>query len=121
MKIEKHNSHGMELVVTMTLDEADDLIAKVSGVAATRAETDLNTYVSIPCQFEDDNNRWVATDFTLMVEGDPVKSENAGCQAAFPCGKPVEQMGSIPAGPCDLQEGHEDHCYRRNTKLDYHI
>jgi hypothetical protein len=119
MKIEKHNAHGMQLVVTLSLSEAAQLLEKLARTLRLAGDTNVNHYVDIPCKFEDDNDQWVDTDFTVMVEGDPMMSEEAGCQPAFPCGKPVEQQGSIPAGPCDRQEGHDLFCCRHNARPDY--
>ena len=120
MRVEKHNAHGMQLVVHLSPEEVFPLIEKLFKVAALVAVTNVNHYATIPCEFEDNNDRgWVPTDFTLMVEGDAAKSEELGCQAAYPCELPVEAMGSIPAGPCDLQDGHKPHCIRRNARPDH--
>lgn len=94
MKIEKHNSHGMELVVTFTPVEAREFIEKLFKAYSLTVETKFNHYVTTPCEFEDDNDKWVPTDFTFQVE-DGLKA-NHGCRAAYPCGK---------------QEGHEFRCF----------
>lgn len=110
MKIAKHNSHGMQLLVELSLDDALHIISKLSKTVGLVAKTDLNHYITLPCQFEDDNDIWEPTDLTLVV-GDFAKSEVTGrCQSAYPCGKPVEARGSFPAGPCILQEGHKYGC-----------
>lgn len=117
MKVEKHNAHGMQLVVTLGApEEALALAAKLVETATKAMKTGSSHYVSLPCAFEDDDDRWHKTDFAVVVEGSALGS---ACYPAYPCGKPVERMGAIPAGPCDLQAGHEDGCYRRNAEPDY--
>lgn len=103
MKIEKHNGHGMQLAVTLKPSEALSLAAKLLETAQKALDTDINTYVSVPCHFEDDNDRYVPTDFSVLVLGDDMRD----CQPTYPCGKPVED------GVCNRQAGHEYACYRR--------
>ena len=119
MKIEKHNAHGMQLLVSLSPKEVWQLIKKLAQTNNMVAQADVSHYVTIACEFEDDNDRWVPTDFTIVVVGNPAKSEEVGCQSAYPCGKPVEVQDSIPAGPCDLQEGHDANCYRCNARPVY--
>lgn len=108
MKIEKHNAHGMQLIVCLSVKETLELVEKLLKTSRLSAGTDLNYYVTLPCEFEDDNDKWVPTDLTLVVDDN--KSES--CLPSYPCGKHVEAMGSIPAGPCTRQEGHDWGCTR---------
>jgi hypothetical protein len=121
VKIEHHNAHGMQLVMLLSPVEALALARKLIDTASRVVETDLNHFVDMPCLFENDNDRWEPTDFDVVVEGNPVLSEDAGCQPTYPCNKHCEQEGSIPAGPCDHQVGHEHRCYRRWAKPDYSL
>lgn len=106
MKIEKHNAHGMQLLVRLSVNEALALVEKLLKTGRLAAGTDFNYYVTLPCEFEDDNDKWVPTDLTLMVES----SKQELCLPSYPCGKHVEARGSIPAGHCIRQEGHEWGC-----------
>src|SRR5271170_1167888 len=112
MRIEYHNAHGNQLVLTLTKEEARDMIGDLA-VALTKVNvTDVSHYVEFKSQFENDDNVYRPTNLDVLVEGDETMTVAHGCQPAFPCGKPVEQMGSIPAGPCDLVENHEFGCIR---------
>lgn len=119
MKVEYHNAHGSQLVLTLTPREAVEVFARANAALLKTLDTDVSHYATFKAEFENDNDRWVPTDLCVLVEGDPVTTENVGCKPAFSCGKPVERMGSIPAGPCDLEEGHEWGCIRRNARPDY--
>ena len=119
MKIEYHNAHGSQLILKLTKNEAVEMI---NGLAASLLKTnltDISHYVKFKTEFENDNDRWVPTDLDVLVEGDRRKTERDGCQPTFPCGKHVEKMGSIPAGPCDREEGHDWGCMRRNARPVY--
>jgi hypothetical protein len=110
MKVEKHNSHGLQLSVALTPAEALTLARKLLETAGRVLETGINHYVNVSCQFEDDNDRWVETDFTVTV-GD---STREGYRPTYPCGKEIVQ-GAMNSAPkfCNLQEGHEHGCYER--------
>jgi hypothetical protein len=110
MQIEKHNSHGMQLLVNLKPLEALALAAKLIQTAQKSVEKNVNHYFSTPCAFEDDNDRLVKTDLDFVVEtGNP-----ADCQPTYPCGKEIVQggMNSAPES-CNMQENHEHGCYRR--------
>jgi hypothetical protein len=94
MKIEKHNAHGMQLIVCLSVSEVLELVEKLSKTGNMVTRTDLNYYVTIPCEFEDDNDKWVPTDLTLAVEGPKAEPY----LPSYPCGKHVEARGSNPAG-----------------------
>jgi hypothetical protein len=117
LKVEKHDSHGLQLVVGMHPEEALALARKLveSVEQYQQGKSSNNFYVSIPCLFEDDNDRWAETDFTVVVGN----NRHADYTPTYPCGKPVEAMGAIPAGPCDLQEEHGGNCFRSNAKPSY--
>src|SRR5271155_1656050 len=119
MRIEYHNAHGNQLVLTLTKQEAHDMIADLAVALSKTNFTDVSHYVEFKTEFENDNDRWVPTKLDVLVEGDKFKTERDGCMPTFPCGKHVEQMGSIPAGPCDLVENHKWGCIRRNALADY--
>ena|ERR1700721_22596 len=63
MRIEKHNSHGAQLLVLMTQKESVDLLLKLSNLVSNSTP-----YVNIVCKFEDDNDKWVDADFTFVIE-----------------------------------------------------
>ena len=121
MRIEYHNAHGSQLVLTLTKNETVEMINGLATALLKTNLTDVSHYTTFKNEFENDNDHWVLTNLNVLVEGDPVTTENVGCKPAFPCGKPVEQMGSIPAGPCDLAENHEFGCIRRNARPDYEL
>ena len=121
MRIEYHNAHGNQLILTLTKEEARDMIGDLA-VALTKVNvTDVSHYAEFQTEFENDDDVYRPTKLDIMVEGDKFKTERDGCMPAFACGKPVERMGSIPAGPCDLTEGHEYGCIRRNAHPDYEL
>jgi hypothetical protein len=112
MKIEKHNSHGLQLSVTLTPAEALTMARKLLETAqrALEVKSPVNYYVTVPCLFEDDNERWEPTDFTVSVgSGNPIE-----WRPTYPCGKEIVQGGMNSAPEfCNEQEGHEHGCYRR--------
>lgn len=110
MKIEKHNAHGMQLLINLTPVEAIAFARKIVDTAQRSMETVVNHYVSIPCQFEDDNDRWVPTDLDIVVETGSLRD----CRPTYPCGNEIVQGGMNSAPEfCNMQEGHEHGCYRR--------
>lgn len=117
MKIAKHNAHGMQLLMELKPLEALALAVKLieSAQKAGKIGGNTNFYFSMPCAFEDDNDRWVKTDFDVVVQAEHTDE----LLPTYPCEEPVEQQGFIPAGPCDLQKGHDDNCYRRHAKPEY--
>ena len=109
MRVEYHNAHGSQLVLSLTQSEAEDMLRRLlKATLMTPSDTGAGHYVDFKCYFENDNDHYSVTTLSMLVEGEP----SAGCQPAFPCGKRVEQRGVIPAGPCDLQQGHEPGCTR---------
>lgn len=113
MILEYHNGHGSQLVLKLTKQETVDMINALSAALLKTNFTDVTHYVEFQTLFENDNDVYATTAFDVFVEGDPTTTENIGCKPAFPCGKPVEATGSIPAGPCDLSEDHAWGCLRR--------
>ena len=120
MKIEKHNAHGMQLLVRLSVNEALELVEKLLKTGRLVAGTDIDHYVTLPCQFEDDNDKWVPTELALMVEG----GSRLLCQPSYPCGKHVEAMGSIPPGLApdkkDMTGGVHDDVPVFDSRLAYH-
>jgi hypothetical protein len=112
VKIEKHNAHGMQLLVELKPLEALALAVKLieSAQKAGKIGGTTNFYFSTPCAFEDDNDRWVKTDFDVVVT-----AEHANDLApTYPCGKEIVQGGMNSAPEfCNQQKGHEHGCYRR--------
>ena len=64
IKVEKHNAHGLNLVVTLSKSDADNLIARLINATQLR---DKN-YVELQCVFEDDNDRWEPCELDFNVE-----------------------------------------------------
>ena len=63
MKIEKHNSHGLELDITLTKEEAIDLVKTLQN-----CNEKLSAYaLTYGCQFEDDNDKWEDAGLTIIV------------------------------------------------------
>lgn len=118
MKIEYHNGHGDQLILTLTKNEAVEMINQLAATLLKTNLTDVSHYARLKIEFENDNNRWVPTNLDVLVEGDAFATRH-GCQPTFPCGKHVEKTGSIPAGPCDREEGHDWACGRRNARPVY--
>ena len=114
MKIEFHNAHGNQLLVELKPLEALALAVKLieSTQKAGKIGGNTNFYFSTPCAFENDNDRWVKTDFDVVVTAS-LDSDNA-LEATYPCGKEIVQGGMNSAPEfCNLQKDHEDGCYRR--------
>lgn len=111
MRIAKHNAHGMQLLVELTPGEALALAVKLIETARVAQGNLDNYYFSTPCGFEDDNDRWVATDFDIVIGHNNL---DAKCLPTYPCGKDIALSGMNSAPEfCNLQVGHEDICYRR--------
>ena len=68
MKIEKHDAHGMELLVRVSPLEALELAERLARTAQSVLQKQRDHYTRTPCEFEDDNDRWVETDFDILVE-----------------------------------------------------
>lgn len=77
MKVEKHNAHGLELVVTLSQEEAAVFVSKLTTTLRLVRDKDVNHAIHLPCLFEDDNNRWEETEFTVVVERDVRKADAA--------------------------------------------
>lgn len=111
MKIEKHNAHGMQLLVKIKPLEALMLAVKLieSAQKAGKIGGTTNFYFSTPCAFEDDNDRWVKTDFDVVVQNHEGNADDL--EPTYPCGKEYEAYGKTQI--CNKQKGHEpDPCYR---------
>jgi hypothetical protein len=113
MRIEYHNAHGSQLVLTLSKNEAVEMINGLSTALLKTNLTDVSHYAGFKIEFENDNNRWVPTDLDVLVEGDRITTENIGCKPAFPCGKPVVGHPYCPDGPCNLTSTHDGPCYIR--------
>jgi hypothetical protein len=114
VKIAKHNAHGMQLLVELKPLEALALAVKLieSAQKAGRIGGTTNFYFSTPCAFEDDNDRWVETDFDVVVQGFDVDANSDDVAPTYPCGKDYEAYGKTQV--CNMQKGHEpDPCFRR--------
>jgi hypothetical protein len=112
VKIEKHNAHGMQLLVELKPLEALALAVRLieSAQKAGKIGGSTNFYFSTPCAFEDDNDRWVKTDFDVVVQAD----NGRDLEPTYPCGKEIVQGGMNSAPEfCNMQKGHEHGCYRR--------
>lgn len=84
MRVEKHNAHGMQLLITVTPAEALLLIEKLSkAVGLTIASERDGHYFGQPCLFEDDNEKWVETDFDVVVTRD-YEAWSAGLSKCIP-------------------------------------
>ena len=71
MRIEKHNAHGMQLIMVITPEEALSLIEKLSkATGLTIAFEGSGHYIKQSCLFEDDNDRWETADFDVVVTPD---------------------------------------------------
>jgi hypothetical protein len=81
MKIEFHNAHGNQLILSLSKEEAAWLISDVTKSLLLTSKSDVSHYASFKIKFENDDDRWVPTDFDIVVDGDPVKSEDVGCQS----------------------------------------
>jgi hypothetical protein len=68
IKVEKHNAHGLNLVVTLSKSEADNLIALLVNATQLR---DKN-YIELKCLFEDDNDRFESCELDFKVEPETV-------------------------------------------------
>jgi hypothetical protein len=72
MIIEKHNSHGLSLNVTLSKEEAKKLGNMLLGLADNPAGHYNwyfdSSYITLPCKFEDDNDKFEDTDFSFILE-----------------------------------------------------
>jgi len=113
MIIEYHNSHGNTLVLTLTKEEAQDMIGQLAVALRSTVRTDVSHYVEFKTQFENDNDVFRPTDLDIMVLGDETMTTARGCQPAFPCGKPVTDHPYCPKGPCNMLVDHTGPCFVR--------
>lgn len=72
MIIEKHNSHRLQLNVTLSKEEAKKLGNMLLSLA-DNPTVHYNwyfdaSYITLPCKFEDDNAKFEDTDFTFVLE-----------------------------------------------------
>lgn len=71
IRIEKHNAHGLQLVVSLKPGDVPELIKKLTQAVKLAKKTKVNHYAHFDVQFEDDNNRWESCSFVLSVDVDP--------------------------------------------------
>ena len=70
MRIEYHNAHGEQLILRMTQHEAEKMISKINQVIDKTSNTRISHYAAFETEFENDNDRWLRTEFDIVVEGD---------------------------------------------------
>ena len=114
MRIEYHNAHGNQLVLTLTKQEAHDMVADLAVAISKTNRTDVSHYLVFKTQFENDNDVYRPTDLDIIVEGDETMTAARGCQPVYPCEKPVTGHPYCPEGPCNKETGHDGPCFVRN-------
>jgi len=114
MRIEYHNAHGNQLILTLTEREAIDVIHQVSTALTMMLKTNTSHYAEFKTEFENDNDRWVPTDLDVMVVPHIECASPSACRPAFPCGKPVVEHPYCPDGPCSEPTGHDGPCFIRS-------
>jgi hypothetical protein len=110
MRIEYHNAHGEQLILSLTPREATWMVSKITTALDMTLDTEISHYATFKTEFENDNNRWVPTEFNVLIEGDAFATRH-GCLPAFPCGKPVTDHPFCPQGPCTREAEHDGFCY----------
>ena len=73
MKIEFHNAHGDQLVLTLNRVEAAHLISKITQALGAVLSTEVVHYAEFDTVFENDNDRWEPTKLDIVVEADSDK------------------------------------------------
>ena len=68
MKIEKHNAHGLQLVVTISRDEALNINTQLRKAINFSAQTGVDHFIRFASLFEDDNDKWEPTEFAIVIE-----------------------------------------------------
>jgi hypothetical protein len=84
MKIEYHNAHGDQLILTLTEREAIDMLHKISTALAMMLNTNIGHYVTFKTEFENDNDCWVPTELDILVEPHVECGPETPCRPAFP-------------------------------------
>jgi len=108
MKIEYHNAHGNQLILSLTPQEATEMISKITTALDKTVLSDVSYYVTFKTEFENDDDRWVPTDLDVVVEGNPT----ADCRPAFPSPEPDGK----PRPDEDEGPGTEGGPYARHPK-----
>lgn len=88
MRVEKHNAHGMQLIMVITPAEARLLIEQLSKAYGLTFTSEEGYYIENKCLFEDDNDKWEEAKFDVVVTRD-YASWNLGlvkCSPAYPKG-----------------------------------
>ncbi len=62
--IEKHNAHGLNIVIGLSRSEAADLAAKLTAMAV---DFTADLYIELPAKMEDDNDRWEACELDFRL------------------------------------------------------
>jgi len=112
MRIEYHNAHGRQLILTLTEREAIDMLHKISTSLNLMLTTNVSHYAVFKTEFENDDDRWVPTDLDVMVVPQiECAPSSPACRPAFPCGKPVTGHPYCPDGPCNMATNHDGPCF----------
>lgn len=65
--IEKHNSHGIQLLVKLSSLDAEALAEELRRYAQNASKSGETKYITKACLFEDDNERWESADLDFAV------------------------------------------------------